>query len=121
MDAHFRSFGRDVLPRLVRERIGVLGMKSMGGKVLLESGVVTPTECLQYALNLPTSTVITGIDRMDILDQAIAATRTFRPMDEAQVQALLAKTASVAATGRYELFKTSERFDGTAQHPEWLG
>jgi aryl-alcohol dehydrogenase-like predicted oxidoreductase len=121
MDAHFRSFGRDVLPRLVRERIGVLGMKSMGGKVLLESGVVTPTECLQYALNLPTSTVITGIDRMDVLDQAIAATRTFRPMDEAQVQALLAKTAGVAATGRYELFKTSERFDGTAQHPEWLG
>jgi aryl-alcohol dehydrogenase-like predicted oxidoreductase len=121
MDAHFRSFGQDVLPRLVRERIGVLGMKSMGGKVLLDSKTATPVECLHYALNLPTSTVITGIDRMEILDQAIDAVRTFRPMDEAAVQALLAKTATAAAAGRFELFKTSDRFDGTAKHPEWLG
>jgi aryl-alcohol dehydrogenase-like predicted oxidoreductase len=120
MDAHFRSFEHEVLPRLVRERIGVLGMKSMGGKVLLDSGTVTPVECLHYALNLPTSTVITGIDRMEILDQAIDAVRTFRPMAKDEVQALLAKTATAAAAGRYELFKTSSVFDGTAQHPEWL-
>src|SRR6185369_7448434 len=118
MDAHFRSFGREVLPRLVRERVGVLGMKSMGGKVLLDSGTVTPVECLHYALNLPTSTVITGIDRMEILDQAIDAARTFRPMERDQVQALLTKTAIAAVAGRYELFKTSDRFDATARHPE---
>jgi aryl-alcohol dehydrogenase-like predicted oxidoreductase len=120
MDAHFRSFEHDVLPRLVRERIGVLGMKSMGDKIVLESKTATPIECLHYALNLPTSTVITGIDRMEILDQAFEAARTFRPMEAAQVQALLAKTATAAATGRYELFKTSDRFDSTARHPEWL-
>ena len=120
MDAHFRSFEHEVLPRLVRERIGVLGMKSMGGKVLLDSGAVTPMDCLHYALNLPTSTVITGIDRMEILDQAIDAVRTFRPMDRDVVRALLAKTATAAASGRYELFKTSDRFDATAHHPEWL-
>ncbi len=120
MDAHFRSFEHDVLPRLVRERIGVLGMKAMGGQVVLESKTATPVDCLHYALNLPTSTVITGIDRMEILDQACEAVRTFRPMDRAQVQALLAKTATAAASGRYELFKTSDRFDGTARHPEWL-
>jgi aryl-alcohol dehydrogenase-like predicted oxidoreductase len=120
MDAHFRSFEREVLPRLVRERIGVLGMKSMGGKVLLDSGTVRPVECLHYALNLPTSTVITGIDRMEILDQAIDAARTFRPMERSEVQALLTKTATAAAAGRYELFKTSDHFDATARHPEWL-
>jgi predicted aldo/keto reductase-like oxidoreductase len=121
MDAHFRSFERDVLPRLVRERIGVLGMKSMGDKLLLDSGTVTPIECLHYALNLPTSTVITGIDAPSILDQAFEAARTFQPMSEAQVRALLAKTATAAADGRWERFKTSDQFDSTARNPEWLG
>jgi aryl-alcohol dehydrogenase-like predicted oxidoreductase len=120
MDAHFRSFEREVLPRLVKDRIGVLGMKSLGEGKLLESHTASAIECLHYALNLPTSVVITGIDRPEILDQAIEAARTFRPMDEATVRALLARTATAAATGRYELFKTSDRYDATAKHPEWL-
>jgi hypothetical protein len=111
MDAHFRSFEHDVLPRLVHDRIGVLGMKSLGEGKLLESQTASAIECLHYALNLPTSVVITGIDRPEILDQAIEAARTFRPMDRATVRALLARTATAAATGRYELFKTSDRYD----------
>jgi predicted aldo/keto reductase-like oxidoreductase len=121
MDAHFRSFERKVLPLLQRDGIGVLGMKPMGDKVILESKTVTPIECLHYALNLPTSTVITGIDGMPILDQAIEAARTFKPMSKAEVAALLARTAQAASTGKYELFKTSVRFDSTAKNPQWLG
>jgi len=120
MDAHFRSFEHEVLPRLVKDRIGVLGMKSLGEGKLRESNTATALECLHYALNLPTSVVITGIDRPEILDQAIEAARTFRPMDHATVRGLLARTAIAAATGRYELFKTSDRYDATAKHPEWL-
>ncbi len=119
MDAHFRSFEQHVLPRLVADGIGVLGMKSMGGKVLLESGIVTPLECLRYALALPTATVITGIDAPAILDQAVEAA-TAPPLAESEVRALRAKTATAAATGRWELFKTADRFDGTARHPEWI-
>jgi aryl-alcohol dehydrogenase-like predicted oxidoreductase len=121
MDAHFRSFERKVLPMLQRDGIGVLGMKPMGDKVILESKTVTPIECLHYALNLPTSTVITGIDSMPILDQAIEAVRTFKPMSQAEISALLARTAQAASTGKYELFKTGVRFDGTAKNPQWLG
>jgi len=121
MDPHFRSFEKNVLPVLVSEGIGVLGMKSMGAGVLLKSKTVTPTECLHYAMSLPTSVVITGIDSMRILDQAFEAARTFRPLTQQEVSSLLAKTASAAADGRYELFKTSSHFDSTAQHPEWLG
>jgi len=73
MDAHYRSFERQVLPRLVREGIGVLGMKSMAEGIILETRTVTPIECLHYALNLPTSVVITGIDSLQILDQAFEA------------------------------------------------
>ena len=121
MDAHFRSFERSVLPKLVQNKIGVLGMKSMGDQVILKSNTVKPIECLHYAMNLPTSTVITGIDSMEILNQAFEAARTFQPMSQAQVAALLGKTAKVAATGQYELFKTSNRFDSTAKNPTWLG
>jgi aryl-alcohol dehydrogenase-like predicted oxidoreductase len=121
MDAHFRSFEKLVLPELVRQNIGVLGMKSLANGIVLRSNTVTATECLHYALNLPTSVVITGIDSLEILDQALAAARTFKPLTGEQVQQLLAKTAKAAATGRFEPFKTSGIFDATAQNPQWLG
>jgi aryl-alcohol dehydrogenase-like predicted oxidoreductase len=121
MDAHYRSFEKLVLPELVREKIGVLGMKSMANGIILKSRTVTPTECLHYALNLPTSVVITGCDSMEILEQALGAARRFRPLSDAQVLALLAKTAAAASRGDFELFKTTSIFDSTATHPEWLG
>jgi predicted aldo/keto reductase-like oxidoreductase len=121
MDAHFRSFEHLVLPKLVEQGIGVLGMKSMGSGVILKSNTVKPTECLQYALNLPTSVVITGIDSMKILDQAIEAAKTFKPMSNDEVASLLARTAAAAKEGKFELFKTTMKFDSTAQHPQWLG
>jgi len=106
---------------LLRDGVGVLGMKPLGSKVILESKTVTPIECLHYALNLPTSTVITGIDGMPTLDQAIEAARMFKPMSKAEVSALLARTAQAAPTGKYELFKTDVRFDATVKNPHWLG
>lgn len=121
MDAHFRSFEHHVLPLLVKDEVGVLGMKALGDPFILQSKTVTPIECLHYALNLPTSTVITGIDRLEILDQALEAARTFKPMSKEAVAGLLARTAKAAATGKYEQFKTSNRYDGTAKNPQWLG
>ena len=121
MDAHFRSFGKLVLPELVKRNIGVLGMKPMANGILLKSNTVSPIDCLHYALNLPTSVVITGIDSMEILDQAFEAVRTFHPLGDSEVQALLAKTAQAGQHGEFEPFKTSSIFDSTATHPEWLG
>jgi aryl-alcohol dehydrogenase-like predicted oxidoreductase len=121
MDAHFRSFERLVLPELTAHGIGVLGMKPMGNGIILRSGVVSAVECLQYALSLATSVVITGIDRLDLLDQAIEAVRTLPDMTPDRVSALLARTAAAAEHGAFEPFKTSSLFDGTAQNPEWLG
>src|SRR5258706_3497828 len=121
MDAHFRSFEHQVLPRLIADQVGVLGMKSMGDPLILESKTVTPIECLHYAMNLPTATVITGIDNLNVLDQAVAAAHTFKPMSKEAVTRLLTRTAAAAATGRFELFKTGNRYDGTAHNPQWLG
>jgi predicted aldo/keto reductase-like oxidoreductase len=121
MDAHFRSFAHKVVPVLIKEGIGVLGMKSMGDGGILKSKTVTPVECLHYAMTLPTSTVITGIDSLKILKQDLEAVKTFQPLTEKQLEALLAKTAQAAAEGKFERFKTTNGFDGTAQHPQWLG
>src|SRR5712672_2687689 len=121
MDAHFDSFEKKVLPVLLKNDIGVLGMKPMGDHIILESKTATPVECLHYAMNLPTSVVITGCDSLPILEQALQAARTFHPMNSSQVAALLARPEKAAAGGQFELYKTIHHFDGTVANPQWLG
>lgn len=121
MDAHFDSFQKMVLPVLEKHNIGALGMKPMGDSIILQSKTVTPVECLQYAMNLKVTTVITGCDSMQILHQALNTARNFQPLSATEVAALLAKTATVARNGRYEMYKTTHNFDGTYHNPTWLG
>jgi aryl-alcohol dehydrogenase-like predicted oxidoreductase len=121
MDAHFRSFEHQVLPMLVKDEIGVLGMKSFGAGAILRSNTVTPVECLYYAMSLPVSTLIVGMHNMDLLNQNLDAVRKFKPLTSEEKTALLKKTAQAAADGQFERFKTTNGFDGTARHPEWLG
>jgi aryl-alcohol dehydrogenase-like predicted oxidoreductase len=120
MDAQYESFERAVLPVLTERGIGVLGMKSMGSGDILKSGVVKPEECLRYALSLPTSVVITGIDSEKVLDQALAVARSFRPYEPPERMELLARAADSAKSGKYELFKTSDKYDGTVANKHWL-
>lgn len=121
MDAHYESFEKKVLPVLLNHKIGVLGMKPLGAGILLKSKTATPEECLQYALSLPTSVVITGCDSLERVKQALNVARNFRPLTEQQISSLLTKTAGAATAGKFELYKTSKDFDGTARRPEWLG
>jgi aryl-alcohol dehydrogenase-like predicted oxidoreductase len=121
MDAHFRSFTHNVMPVALKQGIGILAMKTFGDRFILDSHTVQPIEALHYGLTQPVSVVITGIDSDAILEQALEAARTFKPLPEAQVTALLSKTREAALTGKFELFKTTPHFDGTAANPKWLG
>jgi aryl-alcohol dehydrogenase-like predicted oxidoreductase len=121
MDAHYRSFSKLVVPQLNKRKMGVLAMKSMGNGVILKSKTVTPIECLHYAMSRPVSVVIAGIDKPELLDQALEAVRTFRDLKKKDIDAILAKTEAAARLGRFEPFKTSSIFDGTAQNPDWIG
>ncbi|MGI8813620.1 MAG: aldo/keto reductase [Pyrinomonadaceae bacterium] len=121
MDAHFRSFEHQVLPKLVADRVGVLGMKSMGDPFILQSKTVSAIECLHYSMSLPTSVVITGIETMERLEQAFEAVRTFKSLTAEQKSALLGRTKAAAMTGKFEKFKTDTQFDSTAKNPQWLG
>ena len=121
MDAHFRSFTHQVLPVALQQGIGVLAMKTFGSKVILQSNTAQPIEMLHYGLSQPVSVVITGIDKPEILDQAIEAARTFKPLTPEQTATLLARTRDAASEGKFKHFKTTPRFDGTAHNPQWLG
>ncbi len=121
MDAHYDSFEKQVVPILVEHRIGVLGMKPLGSGAILRTNTVSAVDCLHYAMSLPVSVVITGCDSMKILDQALSAARAFQPLSSERRTRLLASTAEAAEKGQYEGYKTSEGFDATSRHPEWLG
>jgi predicted aldo/keto reductase-like oxidoreductase len=121
MDAHYESFGQKVLPVLVKNEIGVLGMKPMGAGILLQSKTLSPVEFLHFAMNLPTSVVITGCESLANVQQAIDAARSFKPLSTSEVAALLARTEPTARNGQFEGYKTSNNFDGTAHNPQWLG
>ena len=121
MDAHYDSFEKKVLPTLVDRKIGVLGMKPIGAQIILNSRSVTAKECLRYAMSLPVSVVITGCDSLPILEQALEAARTFKPLTDEERSALLAKTIRSSAKGKYEMYKTANVFDSTGWNPEWLG
>jgi predicted aldo/keto reductase-like oxidoreductase len=120
MDPHFKSFEHNVLPVLLEQKIGVLGMKPMGAGVILKSGVVSAQECLRYSLSLPTSVVITGCESRKDVDQAVDVATHFVPFTAAEKVALLERSKKAGSAGEFELFKTSQHFDGTAKNPHWL-
>jgi len=121
MDWSFRSFVHQVLPVAIKDGVAVQTMKSMGDKFILESGVATPAECLQYALSQPVSVVIHGMEKPEYLEHALDLIRNFKPLSEQQIAALGERAKQAAGSGKYELFKTTSHFDSTAKNPKWLG
>jgi aryl-alcohol dehydrogenase-like predicted oxidoreductase len=121
LDAHYDSFEKQVLPRLVEQETGVLAMKPMADGRIAKAGVASAEECLRYAMSLPVATVITGCDSVERVEQAARVARGFRPMAEAEVSALLARTEERARNGAIERYKVAEDHDGTTQNPVWLG
>jgi len=121
MDAHYESFEKHVLPVALERDMGIIGMKTFGDRAILDTNALSPIEMLHYCFNLPTSVVVTGIDKPEILDQAIEAAASFKPLDARLVAALLEKTRDLAKSGKSELYKTTHFFDSTVQNPSWLG
>src|SRR5919204_1846746 len=121
LDAHYRSFEKEVLPLAEQEGTAVLGMKPMAAGLILESGAASAVECLRYAMSVPgVSVTITGCDSEGVLEQALWLSTTFKPMTEEEKATLLRRTARYAKGGKWEKFKTTQAFDGTEQHKQWL-
>jgi aryl-alcohol dehydrogenase-like predicted oxidoreductase len=112
-DATFRSFETQVLPEATKRGIAVLGMKSLGGSgEMVTHGAVTAHEGLRYAMSLPVATTISGMDSVGVLEQNLGIARGFQPMAQAEMEALRERVRIYASDGRYELFKTTKKYDG---------
>jgi aryl-alcohol dehydrogenase-like predicted oxidoreductase len=112
-DATFRSFEREVLPVLDAQGIAAIGMKSLGGDArFVSEGVVTAEEALSYAMSLPVATVVSGIDSPRVLEQNLSVARGFKPLTARARGSLRQRIAAIAADGRFELYKTSAKFEG---------
>jgi uncharacterized protein len=111
-DATFRSFEQAVLPELARRGIGALGMKSLGGQGdAVHRGVVTAEEAIRYAMSLPVTTTIAGMPTVDVLRQNLRIARGFQPLSAEEMRAIRKRCAPYAADGRFELYKTSLKYD----------
>lgn len=121
LDSHFRSFQKKVLPVLLEQGTGPLAMKPLGDGFVLKTGLVSPMEAFHYVMSLPVSVVITGCDSLEILNQALKAARTFRPLSKEEVEELESRTRGVGTMAEFQPFKTTLEYDATTQNPEWLG
>jgi len=113
LDATFRSFEARVMPEANRRGIAVLGMKSMGGSgEIVTHGAATPSDALRYAMSLPVATTISGMDSLGVLEQNLGIAKGFQPMKAEDMQSLRDRVRVFAADGRFELFKTTKKYDG---------
>jgi aryl-alcohol dehydrogenase-like predicted oxidoreductase len=120
MDAHFDSFANTIFPIAEQQKTAVLAMKTFGDTFIVDSHVADPIAMLHYSMSQPVAVVITGCDRMPILEQALQAVRSYQPMTAEQQAAILARSQTLAQSGSTEKYKTSHHFDGTVQNPHWL-
>jgi aryl-alcohol dehydrogenase-like predicted oxidoreductase len=116
VDVHYRSFQKQVVPTCLKKGVGIIGMKGLGGGYpngrILSQTSLTVEECYSYALSLPVSTLVAGINTMEQLQQDIALVRNFKPLNSAQMAALEARYKEEASDGRFELYKSTSLFDG---------
>ena len=111
-DSNFRSFEKQVLPELNKRGLAVLGMKPLNGHgEAIKQGLITAEEALRYAMSLPVSTTITGIDSLEVLHQNLRIAQNFTPMTESEMNELRDRCRQDAADGRFELYKLSLKFD----------
>jgi aryl-alcohol dehydrogenase-like predicted oxidoreductase len=110
-DSGFRSFEKVVLPEVVRRGIAPLGMKPMSGSgPAIKKSVLTAEESLRYAMSLPVTTTITGMEKADVLEQNLAIAAGFEPYDASKMAALRSRCGEYA-DGRFELYKISLKYD----------
>jgi predicted aldo/keto reductase-like oxidoreductase len=113
MDAHWESFAKEIVPMCIEQGIAIIGMKSFADGHIFESGSgITPEEALRYSLSLPLSTLVSGMDTIEVLHQNLQIASNFVPLTAEERDAIVAKTAPIATGGKFEPFKSSDFYEG---------
>jgi hypothetical protein len=63
-------------------------------------------------MSLPVATTVVGMETIEFLRKNVEIARGFEPMRDDEMAALRERVRAVAADGRYELFKTTQKNDG---------
>lgn len=112
VDYHFRSFTKEILPVASEREMGIIGMKSLGGDAqIIEGAGLTAQECRGYALSLPISTLVCGIESLENIKQDVEIARSFQQLTETEMAQLRDKVRDEATDGRHEWFKTTQYYD----------
>lgn len=112
-DASYRSFENEVLPELIAQGIAPIAMKSLNGTAdCIKRGLLTASEALRYVMSLPIATLVSGMNSLSVMRENVAIARSFKPMTPDEMAALRKRVAGAAADGRFELYKSSMKFDG---------
>src|SRR6202000_1193800 len=113
LDGSFKSFEQQVVPEAIKRGFGILGMKSFGGSgEILSSAALRRDDARLSAMSLPVATTISGMDSLGVLEQNLKIARGFKPLTADAMQTIRESAKIFAADGRYELFKTTTKYDG---------
>jgi aryl-alcohol dehydrogenase-like predicted oxidoreductase len=112
-DASFRSFQKRVLPEVTKRGMAAIGMKSLNGTAdAVKKGVIQAADAIRYAMSLPVAVTVSGVDSLDLLRENVRIARGFSPMNRAERVAFEKQCAVYAMDGRFELYKTTAKFEG---------
>lgn len=107
LDTHYRSFQKLVLPECTKRDIGVIGMKALAaqdGRIVKELGI-NAALLRRYALSLPISTLVCGIESRENLRQDLAIARDFKPLEPEEIASLETEGEEPAEDGDIEQYK----------------
>lgn len=96
LDYHQESFARQVLPELVKRKIGVIAMKTSAQGRLLREELCSIDECLQYVWSLPVSVAVVGMVALKELEHNCRLAKRFQPLSQIEKEKLIARLAPAA-------------------------
>lgn len=117
------SFVRLVIPKAIENGFGLLAMKTLAdgrffGKKIMQAKTiweaespVVPTkisvaDAIHFSLSMPISTLITGAEIVDFLDEKVRLAKSFMEMEEQDRSSLIELLLPYALEGKVEYYKT---------------
>jgi hypothetical protein len=119
-DRHHLPFQDELLRTAVEKKMGIVGMKVPAHGRLIKRAGLKMKECVDYVWSLPVSTIIVGCDSIAQLEENVALARAFKPLDQARMAAIEARTRKQALQcswykrGSVAPWASREPYDGSA-------
>jgi aryl-alcohol dehydrogenase-like predicted oxidoreductase len=104
-ESHYDSFLINVLPKLQKQKVALLAMKSMVfGRIFerakdLAPGVITPRNLHEYVYSLPVSCMLSGCETVAQVDENTAILENYTGMTEDRRKELMAAVEKIAGPG----------------------